>query len=45
MGVDVQNPNNINSAEKSMMRKLFFQLSKFLDWLAKGYDGNSPCIG
>jgi hypothetical protein len=45
MGVDVQNPKNINSAEKSVMQRIFFQLSKFMGWLAKGYDGNLPCSG
>jgi len=45
MGVDVQNLNNINSTEKSVMRKIFFQFSKFMGWLAKGHDGNLPCIG
>jgi len=45
MGVDVQNHNNIISAEKSVMRKIFSQLSKFMDWLAKGHDGNLPCVG
>jgi len=45
MGVDVQNPKNINSAEKSVMRKIFSQLSKFMGWLAKGHDGNLPCVG
>jgi hypothetical protein len=45
MGVDVQNPKHINAAEKSVMRRIFFQLSKFMGWLAKGYDGNLPCDG
>jgi hypothetical protein len=45
MGVDVQKHKNIDSGEKTVMRKIFFQLSKFLDWLAKGHDGNMPCVG
>jgi ribosomal protein S19E (S16A) len=45
MGVDVQNPKKVNSAEKSVMRKIFYQLSKFMGWLAKGHDGNLPCVG
>jgi hypothetical protein len=45
MGVDVQNPKSINFAEKSVMRKIFFQFSKFMGWLAKGHDGNLPCVG
>jgi len=45
MGVDVQNPKNINSAEISVMWKIFFQLSKFMGWLAKGHEGNLPCVG
>jgi hypothetical protein len=45
MGVGVQNHKDINSAEKSVMRKIFFQLSKFMDWLARGHDGNLPCVG
>jgi hypothetical protein len=45
MGVDVQNPKNINFAEKSVVRKISFQLSKFMGWLAKGHDGKLPCVG
>jgi hypothetical protein len=45
MGVDVQTPKNINAAEKSVMRKIFSQISKFMGWLAKGHDGNLPCVG
>jgi hypothetical protein len=45
MGVDVQKHKNIDSAEKSVIRKILIQLSKFIDWLAKGHDGNLPCVG
>ena len=45
MGVDMQKHEKINSAEKSVMRMIFCQLSKFMDWLAKGHDGNMPCVG
>jgi hypothetical protein len=45
MGVDVQNPKNINFAEKSVMRKIFSQLSKFMGWLARGHGGHLPCVG
>ena len=45
MGVDVQNLKNISSAEKSVIRKIFCQLSKFMGWLARGHDGNVPCVG
>jgi len=45
MGVGVQEHKNIKPAEKSVMRKIFCQLSKFIDWLAKGHDENLPCVG
>jgi len=45
MGVDVQKHKNISSSENSVMQKFFSQLSKFMAWLAKGHDGNLPCVG
>jgi hypothetical protein len=45
MGVDVQKHNTIDATEKTVMGKIFRQLAKFMDWLAKGHDGNSPCVG
>jgi hypothetical protein len=45
MGVGVQKHKNIKPAEKSVMRKIFCQLSKFIDWLAKKQHGNLPCVG
>jgi hypothetical protein len=45
MGVDVQKHKTKSFTEKSVMRKIFFQLSKFIDWLAEGHNGNLPCVG
>jgi hypothetical protein len=45
MGVDLPNHKKTKSAEKSVMGKIWFQLSKFMGWIAKGHDGNLPCVG
>jgi len=45
MGVIVQKHQNISPTENSVVRKIFLLLSEFMDWLAKGRDGNMPCIG
>ena len=45
LGIDVQKQNRINSTEKSVIRKVFHQLSRFMNWLAKGQEGNLPCVG
>jgi len=45
MGVDVLKLKKLNATENSVMRKIFRLLSSFLDWLAKGHDGNLPCVG
>jgi len=45
MGVDLPDHEKIKPAEKSVMRKIWFQLSKFMGWIAKGHDGKLPCAG
>jgi hypothetical protein len=31
--------------KKTLIAKIFGRVSKFIDWLAKGQEGNLPCIG
>ena len=45
LGVDVLKHNRISATEKSVMRKITLRLSRFIDWLARGNVGNSPCVG
>jgi hypothetical protein len=45
LGIDVQKHGRINSTEKSVIRKVFRQLLRFMNWLAKGQEGNLPCVG
>jgi hypothetical protein len=45
LGIDVQKHNRISATEKSVIKKFFRQLSRFVNWLAKGQEGNLPCVG
>jgi hypothetical protein len=45
LGIDMQKPNHISATEKSVMKKITLRLSRFIDWLARGNVGKSPCVG
>jgi len=45
MGVDVSTKLETDLEKKSLIGKISIRLSKVLDWLAKGQEGNLPCTG
>jgi len=45
MGVAVAAKKKTESEKPSFIAKVGVRLSKFMEWLAKGYDRNNPCRG
>jgi hypothetical protein len=45
MGVGVTQSIHVDRSKKTLIGIIYARLSKFIDWIAKGYDGNLPCIG
>jgi hypothetical protein len=45
MGVDVAEKIETGLVKKTLIGKISSRVSKVLDWLAKGQEGNLPCSG
>jgi hypothetical protein len=35
----------IKTDEKSPVKRIFTQLARLMEWLAKAQEGNPPCVG
>jgi hypothetical protein len=45
MGVNVAKRKKGESGKRPLVEKNYTRFSKFIEWLAKGYEGNMPCKG